>query len=65
MPKRSYILHPHAESFGPYDLAFVREKLAQGGIATTTGVTVLVDGVAVRYTDVAAILREADAEDEH
>ena len=58
--KRSYILHPQAESFGPYDLDFVRRKLAEGAIATTTGITVLVDGVGVRFTDVVTVLREED-----
>jgi hypothetical protein len=59
--KRIYILHPHGESFGPYDLNFVRQVLAKGGIATTTGVTVVVDGAEVRYTDLATVLREEEA----
>ncbi len=53
---RSYILHPQGESFGPFDLDFVRLKLAEGAIAPSTGVTVLVDGIEKRYTDVATLL---------
>jgi hypothetical protein len=39
-PNRSYILHPQGESFGPFDLSFVRQKLNERAIAPTTGVTV-------------------------
>jgi hypothetical protein len=60
MHMRSYILHPQAESFGPYDLAFVHEKLAEGGIAPTTGITVPVEGRAERFTDVGTVPREED-----
>ena len=41
---RSYILHPHGESFGPFSLDFIRQKLDEGAISTMTGVTILVDG---------------------
>ncbi len=59
-PNRSYILHPHGESFGPFDLSFVRQKLSEQAIAPSTGVTVLVDGVEERYTSVAAVLLAED-----
>jgi len=59
-PNRSYILHPNGESFGPFDLSFVRQKLNEQVIAPTTGVTVLVDGVEERYTSVAAVLLDEE-----
>lgn len=40
---RSFIIHPHGMDIGPVSLAFIRQKLAQGAIATTTGVTILGD----------------------
>ena len=61
-PNRSYVLHPHGGSFGPFDLSFVRQKLNEQAIAPTTGVTVLVDGVEERYTSVAAVLLAEDGE---
>ncbi len=61
-PNRSYILHPQGESFGPFDLSFVRQKLNERAIAPTTGVTVLVDGVEERYTSVAELLFAEDGE---
>jgi hypothetical protein len=57
---KTYILHPHGESFGPFDLEFVRLKLATGAVAPTTGVTVVIDGVEGKYTSVAEVLAEAD-----
>ena len=54
----SYLLHPQAETFGPFDLAFVRETLAKGGIAPTTSLTIVRDGVEDRYHSVGELFSE-------
>jgi hypothetical protein len=54
----SYLLHPQAETFGPFDLAFVRDTLAKGGIAPTTGLTIVRDGVENRYRCVGDLFSE-------
>jgi hypothetical protein len=48
----TYLLHPQAETFGPFDLAFVRDTLARGGIAPTTGLTIIRSGIEDRWHSV-------------
>jgi hypothetical protein len=48
----TYLLHPQAETFGPFDLTFVREKLVEGGIAPSTGLTVIRDGMEDKWHSV-------------
>ncbi len=55
---RSYILHPHGQSFGPFPSAFVHQKLIEGAVTLNTGLTVLIGGKEVEYTDVGALIPE-------
>lgn len=53
-----YLLHPQAETFGPFDLAFVRQKLAEGAIAPSTGLTIIRGGVEDKWHSVGELWPE-------